>query len=113
MDLSDTEADGYIQALIDQSVSALFPQVLEKIHKWSQATQQQLGRRDSSSRETAQVDQPFSHRVSLCSSPLSGLFTGAELRAEAWMPRWRRAAPAGLSSNPLFDRHQCFAHTSI
>lgn len=35
LDLSDTEADGYIQALIDQSVSALFPQVLEKIHKWA------------------------------------------------------------------------------
>jgi phosphatidylinositol 3-kinase len=35
LDLSDTEADGYILALIDQSVSALFPQVMEKIHKWA------------------------------------------------------------------------------
>ena len=35
LDLSDTEADSYILALIDQSVSALFPQVMEKIHRWA------------------------------------------------------------------------------
>jgi len=35
LDLTDTEADSYILALIDQSVSALFPQMMEKIHKWA------------------------------------------------------------------------------
>jgi phosphatidylinositol 3-kinase len=33
LDLSDTEADGFMLALIDQSVSALFPQMMEKLHQ--------------------------------------------------------------------------------
>jgi len=35
LDLSDTEADGFILSLIDQSVSALFPQVMDRIHNWA------------------------------------------------------------------------------
>jgi phosphatidylinositol 3-kinase len=35
LDLSDEEAETHILALIDQSVSALFPQMMEKIHKWA------------------------------------------------------------------------------
>ncbi|KAJ3129548.1 Phosphatidylinositol (PI) 3-kinase [Nowakowskiella sp. JEL0407] len=36
LDLSDEEAIQYFQALISESVSALFPQVFEKIHQWAQ-----------------------------------------------------------------------------
>lgn len=35
LDLEDDEAGAYILSLIDQSVSALFPQVMERIHKWA------------------------------------------------------------------------------
>lgn len=35
LDLTDEEAGHFILQLIDQSVSALFPQVMEKIHKWA------------------------------------------------------------------------------
>lgn len=35
LDLTDEEAEGYILGLIDESISALFPQVVEKIHKWA------------------------------------------------------------------------------
>ncbi|KAI8800253.1 kinase-like domain-containing protein [Cladochytrium replicatum] len=36
LDLSDEEAIQYFQALINESVSALFPQVMERIHQWAQ-----------------------------------------------------------------------------
>ena len=36
LDLSEEEAIKYFQALINDSVSALFPQVIETIHKWAQ-----------------------------------------------------------------------------
>ena len=35
LDLNDEEAGQYILSLIDQSVSALFPQVMEKFHRWA------------------------------------------------------------------------------
>jgi phosphatidylinositol 3-kinase len=35
LDLTDEEAGHYILSLIDQSVSALFPVMMEKIHKWA------------------------------------------------------------------------------
>ncbi|TPX42182.1 hypothetical protein SeLEV6574_g05723 [Synchytrium endobioticum] len=36
LDLSEEEAMQYFQALINESVGALFPQVMEKIHQWAQ-----------------------------------------------------------------------------
>lgn len=36
LDLEEEEAIQYFQALINESVSALFPQVIEKIHSWAQ-----------------------------------------------------------------------------
>ncbi|RKP12725.1 kinase-like domain-containing protein [Piptocephalis cylindrospora] len=36
LDLSEEEAIQYFQVLINESVSALFPQVIETIHKWAQ-----------------------------------------------------------------------------
>lgn len=36
LDLSDEEAVQYLQALIDESVSAVFASVVEQIHKWAQ-----------------------------------------------------------------------------
>lgn len=36
LDLTEEEAIQYFQALINESVSALFPQVIETIHKWAQ-----------------------------------------------------------------------------
>jgi len=35
LDLTDEEADNFILRLVDDSVSALFPQMMEKIHKWA------------------------------------------------------------------------------
>eukprot|EP00455_Lapot_gusevi_P000993 TRINITY_DN10404_c0_g1_i3.p1 TRINITY_DN10404_c0_g1~~TRINITY_DN10404_c0_g1_i3.p1 ORF type:complete len:237 (-),score=58.49 TRINITY_DN10404_c0_g1_i3:44-754(-) len=35
LDLSDEEAEQFFLALISESVSALFPQVMEKIHQWA------------------------------------------------------------------------------
>ena len=35
LDLTDEEAGHYILSLIDQSVSALFPVMMDKIHKWA------------------------------------------------------------------------------
>jgi len=35
-DLTDEEAIQVFQALINESVSALFPQITETIHRWSQ-----------------------------------------------------------------------------
>lgn len=36
LDLSDEEAIAYFQHVINDSVSALFPQVTETIHRWAQ-----------------------------------------------------------------------------
>ncbi|CAB4443066.1 unnamed protein product [Rhizophagus irregularis] len=36
LDLTEEEAIKYFQNLINDSVSALFPQVIETIHKWAQ-----------------------------------------------------------------------------
>ncbi|KAL7750778.1 Phosphatidylinositol (PI) 3-kinase [Sorochytrium milnesiophthora] len=36
LDMSEEEASQYLQALINDSVSAMFPQVIETIHKWAQ-----------------------------------------------------------------------------
>ena len=36
LDLTDEEATQFFHSLISDSVSALFPQVIETIHKWSQ-----------------------------------------------------------------------------
>jgi phosphatidylinositol 3-kinase len=36
LDLSDEEAILYFQALINESVGALFPQLMETVHKWAQ-----------------------------------------------------------------------------
>lgn len=36
MHLSEEEAIKYFQGLINDSVSALFPQMMEAIHKWAQ-----------------------------------------------------------------------------
>jgi len=36
LDLSDEEAARYFQELINDSVSALFPQMVETIHRWAQ-----------------------------------------------------------------------------
>ena len=36
LDLTDEEAAFHFQTLINESVSALFPQVIETIHKWAQ-----------------------------------------------------------------------------
>jgi len=35
LDLNDEEANFYLLSLVDESVSALFPQLVEKIHKWA------------------------------------------------------------------------------
>jgi len=35
LDLEDEKADEFLLTLIDESVSALFPQLMEKIHKWA------------------------------------------------------------------------------
>jgi phosphatidylinositol 3-kinase len=35
LDLTNEEAESYILQLIDESVSALFPQLVEKMHKWA------------------------------------------------------------------------------
>ena len=35
-DLSEEEAVQFIQEMIQESVSALFPQMMETIHKWAQ-----------------------------------------------------------------------------
>eukprot|EP00397_Hematodinium_sp_SG-2012_P069492 GEMP01119768.1.p1 GENE.GEMP01119768.1~~GEMP01119768.1.p1 ORF type:complete len:117 (+),score=26.79 GEMP01119768.1:108-458(+) len=34
-DLRDEEAETHFVSLIDESVSALFPQLMEKVHKWA------------------------------------------------------------------------------
>ena len=39
LDLSDEEAVQFLQALIDESVSAVFASVVEQIHKWAQVHQ--------------------------------------------------------------------------
>jgi phosphatidylinositol kinase/protein kinase (PI-3 family) len=36
LDLDDEEAVQFFQSLINDSVSALFPQVVETIHRWAQ-----------------------------------------------------------------------------
>ena len=36
LDLNDEEAVQYLQALIDESVSAVFASVVEHLHKWAQ-----------------------------------------------------------------------------
>ena len=36
LDLSNEEAAAFFQALINDSVSALFPQITETIHRWAQ-----------------------------------------------------------------------------
>ena len=36
LDLTNEEAARYFQGLINDSVSALFPQVIEKLHEWAQ-----------------------------------------------------------------------------
>ena len=36
LDLSNEEAAKYFQELINDSVSALFPQITETIHRWAQ-----------------------------------------------------------------------------
>lgn len=36
LDLSEEAAINYFQSLITESVNALFPQVMETIHKWAQ-----------------------------------------------------------------------------
>lgn len=36
LDLSDEEAGHFFQQVINESVSALFPQVTETIHRWAQ-----------------------------------------------------------------------------
>lgn len=36
LDLDDEEAVQYFQTLINDSVSALFPQMVETIHRWAQ-----------------------------------------------------------------------------
>lgn len=36
LDLSEDEAIQYFSTMINDSVSALFPQVMETIHKWAQ-----------------------------------------------------------------------------
>lgn len=36
LDLSDEQAARYFQELINESVSALFPQITETIHRWAQ-----------------------------------------------------------------------------
>ena len=38
MDLSDEEAVQYLQSLIDESVTAMFPVVVEHIHKFAQVS---------------------------------------------------------------------------
>lgn len=35
LDLGDEEAEAFLLSLIDESVSALFPQIMERIHKWA------------------------------------------------------------------------------
>jgi phosphatidylinositol 3-kinase len=35
LDLSDEEAEQFFLKLVSESVSALFPQMVEKIHKWA------------------------------------------------------------------------------
>ena len=35
LDLNDEDAAAYLLTLVDESVSALFPQLVEKIHKWA------------------------------------------------------------------------------
>jgi len=35
LDLGDEEAEAFILSIIDESVSALFPQIAERIHKWA------------------------------------------------------------------------------
>ena len=37
LDLTNEEASRFFQELINSSVSALFPQIVEKIHSWAQA----------------------------------------------------------------------------
>ena len=36
LELNDEEASKYFQALITESVSALFPQITEVVHRWAQ-----------------------------------------------------------------------------
>ena len=36
LDLNDEDAGKFFQALITESVSALFPQIAETIHRWAQ-----------------------------------------------------------------------------
>ncbi len=36
LDLDEAEARQYLEALIHESVTALFPQVMETIHRWAQ-----------------------------------------------------------------------------
>jgi phosphatidylinositol 3-kinase len=36
MDCSEEEAIQHFQSLINESVSALFPQMMEKLHQWAQ-----------------------------------------------------------------------------
>ena len=38
LDLNDEEAVQYLQSLIDESVSAMFPVVVEQIHKFAQVS---------------------------------------------------------------------------
>jgi phosphatidylinositol 3-kinase len=35
LDLNDEQAERFLLSLVDESVSALFPQIVEKIHKWA------------------------------------------------------------------------------
>ena len=37
LDLTNEEASRYFQELINASVSALFPQLVEQLHSWAQA----------------------------------------------------------------------------
>ena len=39
LDLNDEEAVQFLQSLIDESVSAMFPVVVEQIHKFAQVNQ--------------------------------------------------------------------------
>jgi phosphatidylinositol 3-kinase len=36
LDLSEEAAIAYFQGLISESVNALFPQIMETVHKWAQ-----------------------------------------------------------------------------
>jgi phosphatidylinositol 3-kinase len=36
LDLNDEQAVQYFQEVLDESVSALFPQFVEKVHQWAQ-----------------------------------------------------------------------------